>query len=67
VCAFFQCHPDKPWVVRVPVTYDAGQTSPEVIADLVNRAGFFVGIGAWRPECSGMMGMFRVRDMEMKG
>jgi hypothetical protein len=62
-CACFPNMPRKPWVVRIPVTYDAAQTSREVLVDLLNRAGFFVGVGAWRPEKNGSMGMFRVKGI----
>jgi hypothetical protein len=62
-CACFPNMPRKPWQIRLPITFDAAQTSPEVLVDLVNRAGFFVGVGAWRPEKNGSMGMFRVKSL----
>jgi hypothetical protein len=61
-CARFPNEPKKPWLVHVEITYDTQQMSPEILIDLANRAGFFVGIGAWRPEKNGAMGMFKVRN-----
>jgi len=54
--AFF---PGK-WRVRVPVRYNKNRITMEQLVDILNAAGFSIGIGAWRPERGGSMGMFGV-------
>ncbi len=49
-----------PWKAKVPILFDSARLSLEQLVDLVNSAGFSVGIGNWRPECNGMFGMFHV-------
>lgn len=48
------------WYAKVLIRYQARLLSPEQILNLVNLAGFSVGIGEWRPENSGSNGMFHV-------
>jgi len=52
------------WSVRVVAQYDAGNLTPEDIINLVNRAGFGVGVGDWRPEKGGEHGRFEVDTTE---
>lgn len=49
-----------PWHARVLIRYQARLLSPEQILNLINLAGFSVGIGEWRPEREGQSGMFHV-------
>ena len=51
-----------PWAVTFTVEYDAGLLQVEDIVNLVNRAGFGVGIGESRPEKGGEWGRFRIRE-----
>ena len=48
------------WSAILPITYNATQISPEQIINLLNVAGFGVGIGEWRPEKNGQYGRFHV-------
>jgi hypothetical protein len=48
------------WKMEVPVRYNTGVISLDEIANLLNTAGFAVGLGEWRPEKGGSFGMFRV-------
>lgn len=48
------------WHTRVLVRYNSGVLSESQILNLLNTAGFAVGIGEWRPERDGMNGMFHV-------
>lgn len=55
------------WHAKVLVRYNANVLSEAQILNLLNTAGFAVGIGEWRPEKDGQNGTFHVateRDME---
>lgn len=55
------------WHVTVLVRYNEGVLSEAQILNLLNTAGFAVGVGEWRPERDGQNGMFHVaseKDME---
>ncbi len=45
-------------------TLNSGAISAEQIANLLNTAGFGVGIGEWRPEKNGSYGRFHVASTE---
>lgn len=49
-----------PWRVHLPVKYNKNVISAEQLANMLNTAGFGVGIGEWRPERDGMLGTFHV-------
>ncbi|MGB3830901.1 MAG: hypothetical protein WA975_03445 [Mesorhizobium sp.] len=48
------------WHAKVLVRYNQGVLSESQILNLLNTAGFAVGIGEWRPERNGANGMFHV-------
>lgn len=48
------------WKARVLVRYNANVLSEAQILNLLNVAGFAVGVGEWRPEKDGQYGMFHV-------
>lgn len=48
------------WSLVVPIRYNASAISVEQILNLMNLAGFSVGIGAYRPEKKGTFGQFRI-------
>lgn len=48
------------WRATLLVRYNANVLSESQILNLLNVAGFAVGIGEWRPEKSGQSGMFHV-------
>lgn len=50
----------RKWATVVTITYDSSMLTPEDIINLINRAGFGVGIGEWRPEKGGEFGRFEV-------
>ena len=52
------------WRCRIEAEIDAGLLTPEDIINLVNRAGFSVGIGEWRPEKGGEYGRFEIDHTE---
>lgn len=55
------------WYARVLVRYNQGVLSESQILNLLNTAGFAVGVGEWRPEKDGAYGMFHVaseKEME---
>lgn len=53
-----------PWKVKLTITYNAGLLSPAQIVNLLNHAGFSIGVGEWRPEKRGTFGMFHVGTAE---
>lgn len=48
------------WKIPVTIKFNASVISAEQIANLLNAAGFGVGIGEWRPEKNGSYGRFHV-------
>lgn len=48
------------WAARILVRYNANVLSESQILNLINTAGFAVGIGEWRPEKNGNYGTFHV-------
>ncbi|MCA9173905.1 MAG: hypothetical protein KDB14_05400 [Planctomycetales bacterium] len=48
------------WAVSVTFDLDSSLLQVEDVIALINRAGFGVGIGEWRPEKGGEFGRFRV-------
>lgn len=49
-----------PWRMNIQMIYDSDLIDAETVYNLVERAGFGVGIGDWRPEHGGDFGRFRV-------
>lgn len=52
------------WRVRVEFEMDAEMLNKDDVVTLVNRAGFGVGIGEWRPEKGGEYGRFEIDPTE---
>lgn len=52
------------WKMPVTIKYNSSVISAEQIANLLNAAGFGVGIGEWRPEKNGSYGRFHVASSE---
>lgn len=50
----------RDWRTRLRISYNTRAISPAQIANLLNIAGFGVGIGEWRPDKNGSFGRFRV-------
>lgn len=48
------------WHTRVLVKFNANVLSEAQILNLLNTAGFAVGVGEWRPEKDGQYGLFHV-------
>ncbi|MCW5615844.1 MAG: hypothetical protein KIT32_12045 [Rhodocyclaceae bacterium] len=56
-----------PWATRLMVIHNANVMSAEQIVNLLNTAGFGVGVGEWRPEKDGQYGRFHVAsELEIK-
>lgn len=52
----------KNWKAKFPIVYDAnGPLTVNQIINLINMAGFYVGIGCFRPEKGGIHGRFEVK------
>lgn len=54
-----------PWSVVLRIRWNTTTLSVQQILNLLNTAGFGVGIGEWRPEKDGTNGMFHVSAHEM--
>lgn len=55
------------WHTKILVRFNANVLSPAQILNLLNTAGFAVGVGEWRPEKDGQSGLFHVAtEAEMK-
>ena len=52
------------WRVKITAQVDTAALSQQDIINLVNRAGFSVGIGEWRPEKGGEFGRFEFDTSE---
>lgn len=48
------------WKILAPIKFNAAVISAEQVANLLNVAGFAIGIGEWRPERNGQYGRFHV-------
>lgn len=48
------------WSCTLDIIYDAGNISAEQIVNLLNHAGFHMGLGGWRPQCDGSYGQYEV-------
>lgn len=51
----------KNWWCILTIRYNARVLSDEQILNLLNIAGFAVGVGEWRPERDGMSGLFHCK------
>ena len=50
------------WCAKLRIKYIASNVSAAQVVNLVNLAGFSVGVGEWRPEKDGFCGTFEVID-----
>jgi hypothetical protein len=54
----------KNWWTTITVKYNGNVMSAEQILNLMQTAGFAVGVGEWRPEKDGQYGRFHVASAE---
>lgn len=52
------------WSMDLPLEWDEDVTNLSSITSLLERAGRYIGVGAWRPERNGLHGRFRVATEE---
>jgi hypothetical protein len=52
----------KSWRTTLTIDYNADAIAPGQIINLLNLAGFGVGVGEWRPEKDGSYGRFHVKE-----
>jgi hypothetical protein len=51
-----------PWFTTLTISHNANVMSAEQILNMLNTAGFGVGVGEWRPEKDGQYGRFHVAN-----
>lgn len=51
-----------PWEMKVAITFNTDQLKAQDVVNLVQQAGFSIGIGDWRPEKNGQFGTFEVKS-----
>jgi len=62
---FLRYRPEyRNWSIAFDIVYNERAISAEQVVNLLNIAGFGVGIGEWRPERNGQFGMFHVAEGE---
>jgi len=49
------------WEADLEIIYNSNVISKEQLVNMIQLAGFSVGVGDWRPECNGNHGMFEVK------
>jgi hypothetical protein len=54
-----------PWSMNVAVTFNTDQIKAQDVVNLVQQAGFSIGIGDWRPEKNGQYGTFEVDSVAL--
>jgi hypothetical protein len=54
----------RKWKATLRIRYNAYALTKEQITNLLNVAGFGIGVGDWRPERNGSFGMFHVGTSE---
>ena len=53
-----------PWEIDLEILYNVRSITAEQLINLLELAGFGVGVGDWRPECNGQFGRFQVKRQE---
>lgn len=56
-----------PWEMDVPISFNADQIKANDVVNLLQQAGFSIGIGDWRPEKNGSFGTFEVSEQTITG
>lgn len=51
-----------PWEMEIPIRFNSSIIGESQILNLFQIAGFAVGLGAWRPECNGTFGTFKINE-----
>lgn len=54
------------WSAELLIQYNASVVSAEQVVNLINTAGFSIGVGDYRVECNGDCGQFRVAVERMR-
>ncbi len=54
------------WTLDLVVEADTTDVHPDRIKEVFEKAGRFVGLGAWRPACKGRFGRFVITDWQVE-
>lgn len=54
------------WSCKLKLEFDANNISAKDIITLINYAGFYIGIGAWRPKAKGGSGEYGMYEVKLR-
>lgn len=54
------------WTVKARIQYNKAHLTPEAVVNILNQAGFGVGLCEWRPEKNGPHGRFHVESVSLE-
>jgi hypothetical protein len=57
--AYRACY--EQWETDLAISYQEGVVTAEQIINIIELAGFAVGVGAWRPQCRGQFGRYTIK------
>ena len=57
--AYRACYEE--WEADLSISYQENVITVEQIINIIELAGFAVGVGAWRPACKGQFGRFQIK------
>lgn len=49
------------WEADLPISYQENVITVEQLINILELAGYAVGVGAWRPQCRGQFGRFEIK------
>lgn len=57
--AYRACYDE--WEADLPISYQENVITAEQLINIIELAGYAVGVGAWRPQCKGQFGRFEIK------
>lgn len=49
------------WEADLPISYQENVITVEQLINIIELAGYAVGVGAWRPQCRGQFGRYEIK------
>lgn len=57
--AYRACYEE--WEADLPISYQENVITVEQLINIIELAGYAVGVGAWRPQCRGQFGRYEIK------